>query len=289
MTMNIHALRTLGALAAIGGSSPALADVTQTDGVLIDTQGFSIGGDQFASGAPTNTATLEWDQAWFGVVPTLSGYLYFDGVAGNCARVRIISYGYGGAELDSVFSDQECVHVDGIRQRAFELQARYGAAEVKVTLQTLGADQVWRGIGSRTIAYGPDLGSSSVLISAPEFDLGSGELVNGAPEAAATVTWTVSSEQIDNGITPALVGSLYLKNAENECARVRSDYKDRDGDILETIVGVERCAEDDRLHKFPIRHEGHTSSNVVEVTYTIETRLHGGTWADFRSASVRLY
>lgn len=277
-------------LLGITGIAPtAFAAVTQTNDVLILADGLSVGGEGWESGEPAAPATLTWNQAWFGAGATLNGLMHFDGVAGSCARVRLISYDGNGVAIDTAYSDEECAFDDGHSGRVFEVESAYGAAEVKITLQSLALNGTWGSIGSKTVTYGPDLGTSYIRILANEIDVGDGVFSAGAPAGYATVDWTVSSAEITNGITPEFHGTLYMNNADDRCARVRMEYKSAVLGLLDTRHTIERCVSNDQLHTFALSATGFVGSAVDEVKYTIETRPNGGTWEDRGSATAYLH
>ena len=292
MLLHANFVRIMAAFTVLGawGIAPtAFAAVTQTDDVLILADGFSLGGEGWDSGEPAGPATLTWTQGWWGAISSLSGVIHFDGVASSCARVRVISYDGTGAEISTNFSDEECAFDDGHSGHNFEVDGAAGAAEVKISLQSLALNGAWGSIGSKTVSYGPELGTSVIRITGNEIDVGTGPFNGGAPDGYASVNWTVSSDEVTNGITPEFSGTLYMNNADDRCARVRVEYKSAVLGLLDTRRTTERCVTNDQLHTFPLSAISFVSAAVDEVTYTIETRPNGGAWADRGSASAFLH
>ena len=249
--------------------------VTEIDDLQIESEGFDVGGDGFAAGAPTDSARVEWDHTAF-VIPWLRGSIHFDDVASSCARVRLLSYDGWGNEVDEVFSDEECAYRDGHIARPFELQGGGGVTEVKVTLQTLAMNGTWGNVGSRTVTYGPTIDTDEVSISRAEFDVGAGAFVNGTASDPATVTWTVPGRWSDTH--PVFSGTLYMNSANDLCGRVRVKYYYSWGGVIDTTPGTDHCVTDDDLHTFPVVFDP-INTDVAEVRYIIESKGSSGDWS----------
>ncbi len=248
--------------------------VTEVDDLVIEANGFDIGGGGFAAGAPTESATVEWDHTGF-VIPWLRGSIHFDDVASSCARVRLVSYDGWDNQVDEVFSDEECAYRDGHIARPFELRGGGGVTEVKVTLQTLAINGTWGNVDSETVTYGPTIDIDEVSISRAEFDLGSGAFVAGTAAEPATVNWTVPGRWSDT--RPVFSGTLYMNNADDLCGRVRAKYYYHWGGVIDTTPGPEHCVNDDDLHTFPIVFDP-INTDVAEVRYIIESKGGSGVW-----------
>jgi hypothetical protein len=276
-----------GVAGAFVAAPPASAIVfAQYDEVTIRRDGFDVGGLGFADGSPTTAAELYWVQDWNGTAPILGGYIHFDGVNGSCARVRLLSYDDAGDLVGSAnLSNEECAYSNGHSAKHFEVSGEIGATEVVVTLQTLASNGTWGGIGGQTLTYGPIIDTDDVLISRAEFDLGAGELVGGAPERPATVTWTLTNNDY---ITPIFDGSLFIREADDLCARVRIRYSSEALGVIGTRYTNEICqtSDDDRI--VPLHLDQFESRAVDEVKYTIESRSPGGTWSAVGSTTVYL-
>jgi hypothetical protein len=256
---NRHHLRLVVAGAALAGGSVALlansasALVTETDNVKITSNGYDLGGAGFTGGVPDDPATLSWDHAWFGVVPTLTGKIHFEGVSGECARVRLISYDENGSALGSDYSDRKCANTNGHNVRAIEeggnnLLGRPGAASVRVVLQHETANG-WIKVGAhRDRTYGPLVDTDDVLISRAEVDFGSGPLVGGAPSDPGTVTWNATGTALD----PVVTGTLYATNADDLTVRMRARYLEADGTVIETRYGIQHPITNDDPHEFSV-------------------------------------
>jgi hypothetical protein len=215
---------------AFAGTSEAI--YTQLDGVRLEAEGYVL------AGVSSEQATVLWDETGEGVQPHFSGKLHLDGVSGQCARVRMISYELDGGEIgDRLFapSDDEesfCASDDGHFAREVSLVGPDDVHEVKLTLQTWINDPEgghWSNLVSQTVEYGPQLPASDVLIEAGRFDLGAGTLVNGVPSEAAELTWDVSTGWI---IDPELNATLFVRNARNQELRVVFTCYDAAGDAL---------------------------------------------------------
>lgn len=257
---------------------------TEVDDVKINTVGFDLAGPGLAASAALTPARVVWKQTATGAAITFDGSIYFDGVANNCARVELISYDENSVEiLPRVYSTEECVSTNAYVERFVSVDANPGASEVKVRLQTAlnVVNPVWGSVGAKTATYGPSLGTTEVSISAPEVDLGTGTFASGTAPDPATVTWTVSGA---NEITPTTDGTLYMKRADDRCARMRYTYLKQGlfglaDTVLETRYGTEHCVTDDQLHEFAVHAGAYANVAVNKVEIAIETSPSGsGNW-----------
>ncbi len=294
--MNDIRKAVLASLTAAGLSTVALPataiEITpvmavELDDVLIDANGFDLGGPGFSNGVPTSPAHVEWHQAWFGSTHKFNGTIHFDDQSGDCARVQLISYDDDSVEIPPRnYSPVECVYEDGHIERPVSVQGNVGAAEVKVRLQTQAVNGSWGGIGSQVVTYGPVLGTSEVSISRAEFDLGSGDFVGGTAASPATVTWSVSGSGI---ITPTVSGTLYMKNADDLCGRMRYKYINNSAGmgVLEERTGTENCVTNDDLYTFDVQTGNYSNSAVDEVKIIIEKKSQG-VWSVVGSTTATL-
>ena len=141
----------------------------ERDDVLIETEGYFLGGDGFTDGAPDEPATLTWDHSTtFGTAPTLEGKVHFDG-ASNCARVVLVALNRDGSEMGpdaKTTSDVMCPATTGHHVRTISeggvagLDAKFGADKVKVILQTEPRPDTWSRAGSQTVEFGPRVSTS---------------------------------------------------------------------------------------------------------------------------------
>lgn len=227
---------------------------TDIDDVLVTSEGFDLGGPGFAGGEPTSSARVEWQQAWFGSTVTFNGTIHFDEVSGECARVRLISYDSDSVEMSRAFSTVECARNNGYNVSFVSVQGQAGASEVQVLLQRLLDNGEWVGVGGSgpvMVAYGPMLGTSEVSISRASFDAGTGDFVGGTAASPATVTWTVAGSGL---IKPTFSGTLYMKNTDNLCGRMRCEYINNSigAGVIEAREGTPHCVTDSDLHTFPV-------------------------------------
>ncbi|MGE0877432.1 MAG: hypothetical protein AB7L13_05825 [Acidimicrobiia bacterium] len=259
---------------------PVVSTITEVDDFIIRAQGFDIGGSDFADGAPTNPALVVWDHTDT-VQATVQGTLHFDDVTGSCARVKVTSYFLFGdqeIEIDEAFSADECVYREGHLARAFAIEAAKGAMRVKVTIQTQATDQSWGSISSKTFDYGPVVDVDTVAISRAEFDLGSGEFVNGTAALPATVTWTVGRTGFWSSVSPVLDGSLYMHNADDLCGRVKAKFYGYLGGFVSSVTSDEFCVTDDDLHVFALDTLVVAHPLAAQVKYVIEKKDNTGKW-----------
>ncbi|MET0907837.1 MAG: hypothetical protein ABWZ99_00080 [Ilumatobacteraceae bacterium] len=247
----------------------------ERDEVLIEEVGYFVGGDGFTAGAPDNPAVLTWQHSGtFGTAPELDGKVHFDG-AEHCARVILIALDNVGNELTDgrTTSDVMCPATEGHHARNIRsggvgpLEAHFGAAQVRVLLQTEPRPGEWVNAGSQTVVFGPDLDSDTAQISRAEFDLGSGPFAQGAPTGSATVEWIAEENE---QISVHLDGTLYAREADDSCVQVEVRYKDGDGDVIETRRGDEHCLDTDELTTFPVHNgSGFSSYALRQVTYAL--------------------
>lgn len=253
---------TAGMTAAFATPSSAL--VTENDAVLIAGNGFDFGGTSYAAGTPTSSGNIEWDQAWYGVVPTLTGRLHMEG-DNDCARVRLISYDSSNVEVSRLYSDTECAPDDDHISWPVEIRGSAGAPKVLVTVQSENSAG-WSDVGSQTLVYGPTVDIDSPLISRATYDFGSGNFPGGAPASPGTLTWTTSGSGV---LTPRLTGTLYLNDTEN-CARMRMRFNDASGNELAVRFGGTVCGSNDELKKFTVNLAPYSAANITEVHISIQ-------------------
>ncbi|MEO5900212.1 MAG: hypothetical protein ABIR68_08775 [Ilumatobacteraceae bacterium] len=253
---------TAGMTAAI--ATPASALVTENDAVLIDGNGFSFGGTGYAAGTPTSSGNLEWDQAWYGVIPTLAGRLHIEG-DNDCARVRLISYNSSGAEVSRVYSNTECAPDNDHISWPVEVEGSVGSPKVLVTVQSENSGG-WSNVGSQTLDYGPAVDIDSPLISRATYDFGTGNFVGGSPASPGTLTWTTSGSGV---LTPRLTGTLYMNDTEN-CARMRMRFSNASGGELAVKYGGTVCGHNDELKKYTVDLAPYSSSAITEVHISIQ-------------------
>jgi hypothetical protein len=265
---------------------------TEVDTVLIDEEGYDVGGDGFSDGSPDEPALLTWTQAWFGSSSRLTGKFHFEG-AERCARVKLISMTASNAQIAEDVSDTECPGDLGHSARVITesgnigVTGRGGAAKVKVVLQTQNADLSWSNAGNQTVTYGPVLDTDSVQILSDYADLGRGVFDGTKPAEPATMTWNSDGTLVN----PILSGAtLYINNAHDLCFRTKVTYKKYDGVPLEPTprTGTERCVTDDLLHTHPVQMGAFFDNEVADITYAIEMKGGTGVWEEVGQTTVEL-
>ena len=266
---------TAGGVMAFAASGSAI--YTQLDHVRLDeAEGYTLTGDT------TDEATVLWNETGEGVQPYFAGKIHLDGVSGQCARIRMISYDSTGSERgDRLFAPAEneesfCADHDGHFAREVSLLGPTDVAEIKLTLQTFINDPNgghWSNLESATVAYGP-LPLSDVLIEAGRFDLGGGTLVGGVPSEPGQLTWDVSRPYV---IEPELAATLFVRGARNQELRVVTTCYDAAGDV--TPAGTDGDQSQDSIYPltsgpetFTIERNPCDDDEVVEVGVTIELK-----------------
>jgi hypothetical protein len=249
------------------------ATFTQLDHVRIEADGYVLGGDG------DGHATVLWNETGEGVEPYFSGKLHLNDVAGQCARVRMISYDLNDNEIgDRQFapSDDEealCASGSGHVAREVSLQGPDDVHSVELTIQSWIEEPSgghWNNEESVDVVYGPELPPSDVLVDAGKFDLGAGTLVNGVPSEPARLTWDVSTGwKIDATIS----GTLFVRNARNQELRVVATCYDAAGDPLPGETAgefTELYPETNGPEEFEIERRPCGAADVAEVGVTIE-------------------
>jgi hypothetical protein len=267
---------------------PASALVTEVDTVLVRTNGYDLGGSGFVAGQPDTPAQVTWDHAWFGVVPELTGLMHYEGVSGECTRVRMTSFDAYGIEIATDISDVKCANTNGHETRPVEeggndgLLGRGGAASVQITFQHETANG-WARLGQvKEARYGQIIDTDRILIDRDEMDFGSGAFVpgepHGAPSGRAELTWASSG----GPIRPTLRGNLYMEDADDLCGRVRVRYLDGDGGVLGTEYGPspELCPTDDDVHLSPVQIDAFAHNEIARVQVTLQKRGGSGVWTN---------
>jgi hypothetical protein len=109
------------------------------------------------------------------------------------------------------------------------------------------------------------------------FDFGSGDgdwtAWNGEPDHWGDLMWSYENGQVSAHLT----GGLYLDGVVGDCARMRLDYFDGDGDTLATRWGGTVCAPDNQLHYWIVDLDEYSSPYIAELKISIEkqTTLNG--------------
>ena len=264
--------------------------VAESDPIIIESNGFDVGGSGFSAGAPTDAAVVDWvvhDSGLY-ITPVVRGSIHFDDVASSCARVRLITYDGWDNQVSETYSDEECAYRDGHVERPFEITLSGGGmTEAKVTLQTLALNGTWGNLGSQTVTLGPTVDTDEVSISRAEFDLGSGPFIAGTAADPATVTWAIPAERRWADIYPTFTGTLYMNNADDLCGRVQAKYYYPDGSVWFTQTSDEHCVTDDDLHTFPVVMASDRQV-FTDIKYSIQKKDNTGEWTTMGSMIVAL-
>jgi hypothetical protein len=130
------------------------------DTIRVSSKGIDFGDNRWGVGSPIGSGTLDWQQGeGMDTTPRLRGYLHLDGVAGLCARVKMV---YESQEdrtgnhgtftyLATRYSGRACApdkkhysaHIDIAPFTSNQIYS------VEVALQSQGTDGTWRDIPSK--------------------------------------------------------------------------------------------------------------------------------------------
>lgn len=123
--------------------------------VKITEDGFDFGGRTFAVGVPTNSAEVIWTWDQGQVHPRVVGTLHINNAATACARLRIEYFDVTHTRLTEQFSGKMCAPDNQHYIKEIDLDAFKDNAltHLRIELQTLGADDTWRTIGSANSTY----------------------------------------------------------------------------------------------------------------------------------------
>jgi hypothetical protein len=114
-----------------------------------------------------------------------------------------------------------------------------------------------------------------VKMDATGFDFGSsdGDFEYGGADHNGELMWSYDGGQVSAHLT----GALYLDGVVGDCARMRLDYFDHDGDTLATRYGGTVCAPDDQLHYWTVDLDPYSSPEIAELKVSVEkqTTLNG--------------
>ncbi len=113
----------------------------------------------------------------------------------------------------------------------------------------------------------------NVELETVNFDFGSSGWVLSEPSGPGDLHWHHTGGQL----RPHLTGTLHINNAVGDCARMRLDYLDADGDTLETEWGGTVCAATDQHHEWSVDLDPYASAYIDEVKVSVEaqTTLNG--------------
>ncbi len=123
--------------------------------IKITGDGFDFGGKTFAFGAPTQAGRIAWTWSEGRLTPRLTGTLHLNNVAGACARLRLE---YTSNQLDEMaveFGGKVCAPDNGHHAWDVDLSPLSDARIhlLTVTIQSLGPDDTWRGVGTDWKTY----------------------------------------------------------------------------------------------------------------------------------------
>jgi hypothetical protein len=122
------------------------------DPVKLTTNGFDFGNGSFLGNGPTGSGTLSWTWTTSGIRPHLDGTLHLKDVAGACARMKLEDFDADGDLVGTSTGGNACATDDALNKFTVDLGtfSDWGIVKTKVSLQTLGADDVWRTTASTT-------------------------------------------------------------------------------------------------------------------------------------------
>ena len=251
---------------------------TQIDDILIESDGFDLGGSGFANDTPTGPAKLLWNQYWFGPGVSFSGTLHLKGVSANCAMVKLVLYGPDGEQIDvpdeSNISESYCASTNDHKSFSFTINPTvYGMTKVKVRLINSTDSSNLLPIDGQFAYYGPDLGNSHVNISRYQFDYGSADFQAGTASEPATVNWQVVDGT--SKTAPTVSATLYMKNAFDLCGRMVYEYRNDDASLSNRVAGKAHCVSDNDLHTYFVHADGSEQSfSVKQFKIIIEKSLN---------------
>jgi|GEM_PF-1346718 len=125
------------------------------DKVKITEDGFDFGGQTFVGSGPTHSGEVVWTWSGAQVSPHLKGTLHINNAATACARMRIEYFKEDDSRLAEKFGGTVCAPDNKHHAWDVDLEpySNNKLAYIKISIQTLGADDVWRTVGSTTSSY----------------------------------------------------------------------------------------------------------------------------------------
>ncbi len=129
--------------------------ITTHSSVKITEDGFDFGGQTFIGSGPTNSGEIAWSWSGGQITPHLTGTLHINNAASACARMRIEYYSATDERLSDQYGGKVCAvdnkhHSWNVDLKPFDDGK---IVWVRVSLQNLGADEVWRTVGSHSVSY----------------------------------------------------------------------------------------------------------------------------------------
>ncbi len=123
--------------------------------VKITEDGFDFGGQTLAAGVPTNSAEVIWTWEQGQVHPRIVGTLHINNAATACARLRIEYFDVHHTRLAETFSGKMCAPDNRhyIKDIDLDFYKDNALTHLGIELQTLGADDNWRTVGSVNSSY----------------------------------------------------------------------------------------------------------------------------------------
>lgn len=153
VTVSIEKLTAKKDWTLVGSDTQALTPMH--DKILITQDGFDFGSESFALGVPTGSGEVIWTWEGAQVRPHLMGSLHINNAASACARMRIDYFTIDGTQIAEKFGGKVCAPDNRHHHWDVDLEpfSDNKLASIKVGLQTLGTDDVWRTIDTATSAY----------------------------------------------------------------------------------------------------------------------------------------
>lgn len=123
--------------------------------IKITGDGFDFGGSAFAFGAPTQAAQIAWTWSEGKLTPRVTGTLHLNNVAGACARLRLEYTSNRLEEMAVEFGGKVCAPDNAHHAWDVDLKPLSDARihQLEVTIQSLGPDGTWRGVGTDWKTY----------------------------------------------------------------------------------------------------------------------------------------
>jgi hypothetical protein len=110
------------------------------------------------------------------------------------------------------------------------------------------------------------------------YDFGNPLFVAGAPTGSGDPEFDFTNMRI----TPRLIGTMHVDDADGTCARMRLTYRDDAGDELTTRYGSTLCVDDDDHYELPTDLDPYADDEIDRVQVAVERESATG-WSTVES------